>query len=328
MMDCRENKKRTSMNKSQPMVSVIVPNYNYARFLDERMRSILSQTYQNFEIIILDDCSTDNSREVIEKYRSNPKVSQIVVNEKNSGGPFIQWDRGMRLAQGELIWIAEADDSCAPTFLEEMIRGYLLDARCTLMFCRYVKIDDEGREITRRYAEEKSLLLGGKHFIREYLAYGVTIENVSSVVFSKRVALEVDKAYMTFPGSGDWLFYVLLAERGKVFHVRKQLDYFRRHAGTTTSEKEFDGRNVIGDKMVYDEMVRLGYINPLARMLVKARRRWGYIHRQFKTDEIRDKSYRLWGITERNKKSTRMLVRLSGHYISLVHRIDALLYAV
>lgn len=73
---------------------MIVPNYNYARFLDERMRSILSQTYQNFEIIILDDCSTDNSVEVIEKYRGNPKVREIEINRENSGGPFFQWDRG------------------------------------------------------------------------------------------------------------------------------------------------------------------------------------------------------------------------------------------
>ena len=91
---------------NQPLVSVIIPNYNHARFLDERIKSVLGQTYQNIEVIILDDCSTDNSREVIEKYRSNPKVTKIVYNEKNTGKPFQQWNKGMELAAGNIIWLS------------------------------------------------------------------------------------------------------------------------------------------------------------------------------------------------------------------------------
>ncbi len=68
-----------------PTVSVIVPNYNHASFLKQRINSILEQTYQDFELILLDDCSTDNSREILEQYRSNPHVSHIAHNEINSG---------------------------------------------------------------------------------------------------------------------------------------------------------------------------------------------------------------------------------------------------
>ena len=93
-----------------PLVSVIIPNYNYARFLTERIDSVLSQTFQNFELIILDDCSTDNSREVIERYRSNPKVSHIIYNQSNTGSPFAQWEKGLSVARGKYIWVAEADD--------------------------------------------------------------------------------------------------------------------------------------------------------------------------------------------------------------------------
>ena len=94
----------------KPKLSVIVPNYNYARFLNARIGSILNQSFQDFELILLDDCSTDNSREVLECYRNNPHVSHIVFNEQNSGSPFIQWMKGIELARGEYIWIAEADD--------------------------------------------------------------------------------------------------------------------------------------------------------------------------------------------------------------------------
>lgn len=88
------------MNK--PLVSVIIPNYNHAQFLDERIQTVLNQTYQNFELIILDDKSTDNSLEVINKYKNDPHVSEIVVNEENSGSTFKQWHKGFELAKGLL----------------------------------------------------------------------------------------------------------------------------------------------------------------------------------------------------------------------------------
>ena len=77
-----------------PLVSIIIPNYNHARYLKQRLESIFNQTYQNFEVIFLDDCSTDNSSDIIEQYKDNPHLSQIVVNETNSGSPFKQWNKG------------------------------------------------------------------------------------------------------------------------------------------------------------------------------------------------------------------------------------------
>ena len=86
--------------KHDMLVSVIIPNYNHARYLDERIQSVLNQTYQNFEVIILDDKSTDNSREVIEKYRAHPKIVHIIYNEINSGSTFRQWEKRNREGKG------------------------------------------------------------------------------------------------------------------------------------------------------------------------------------------------------------------------------------
>ena len=104
-----------------PTVSVIVPNYNHAPYLQERFDSIFNQTFQDFEVIILDDCSSDNSKEIIEEYRNRPQVSHIVHNEKNSGYPFKQWAKGFGLAKGEYIWIAESDDWAELNFLENLV---------------------------------------------------------------------------------------------------------------------------------------------------------------------------------------------------------------
>src|SRR3989442_15683408 len=96
--------------------SVIVPNYNHASFLRLRIESVLVQTYQDYEVILLDDCSTDNSREILASYRNNPKV-RIEYNERNSGGVFKQWNKGVRMARGRYIWIAESDDYADACFL-------------------------------------------------------------------------------------------------------------------------------------------------------------------------------------------------------------------
>ena len=102
-------------------VSILIPNYNHALFLQQRIESVLNQTYQDFELIILDDCSTDHSKTIIESYRNHPKVSQIIYNQQNSGSVFKQWRKGIELAIGEYIWIAESDDYAAVDFLQETV---------------------------------------------------------------------------------------------------------------------------------------------------------------------------------------------------------------
>ena len=75
------------MNEPVPLVSVIVPNYNYSRYLNSRIDSILAQTFSDYELILLDDASTDDSAQVLEQYRDNEHVTHLIVNEKNSGSP-------------------------------------------------------------------------------------------------------------------------------------------------------------------------------------------------------------------------------------------------
>src|ERR1700756_5018477 len=99
-----------------PTVSVIVPNYNHARFLPKRIDSILRQSFQDFELILLDDCSTDDSRSILSQHASDPRV-RIEFNQVNSGSPFKQWNRGVGLARGQYIWIAESDDYADERFL-------------------------------------------------------------------------------------------------------------------------------------------------------------------------------------------------------------------
>lgn len=220
-----------------PLVSVVVPNYNYARFLDQRMESILNQTYSNFEVIILDDKSTDNSLEVIEKYRFHPKVSKIIINDLNSGSPFKQWEKGINEAAGEIIWIAESDDFCSPVFLETLVPLYETN-EAVLAFCHSELVDEKGEKIRENHQMKRAssdFSMDGKAFIKEYLAYSNEIQNASCAIFSKKAAQEIDKDYMNYKGAGDWLFWIRIVEKGNVCFLNRKNNNYRLHINSTSS---------------------------------------------------------------------------------------------
>ena len=166
-----------------PLVSIIIPNYNHAQYLEKRIDTVLNQTYQNIEVIILDDQSTDNSLEVIKKYRNHPKIAQIVVNERNTGNPFKQWDKGIRLANGELIWIAESDDYNELRFLQEIIREWNKHKDVVVAFSSYVMVWGDDNSFNK---ERKTQCFNGINFIKNRMSRGNQIMNASGVVFKKK----------------------------------------------------------------------------------------------------------------------------------------------
>ncbi len=249
-------------DNNHPFVSVIIPNYNHSDYLDIRINSILNQTYTNYELIILDDCSTDNSREVICKYGDNPHVSCIYFNETNSGSPFHQWEKGFSIAKGELIWIAESDDSCEPSFLQRMVEEFERnDNQCVLCFCRSVKIDTQGNIIGEEGLEKDSFF-DGKSFIRQYLSRYNYVVNASSAVFRKKILDKVDRAYMQYRGCGDWVFWVEVSNTGKVAYINSPLNYYRQHNLSTTSLQTRSGKGIEELIRVFEHMMKKNYLGP------------------------------------------------------------------
>src|ERR1700691_397600 len=103
-----------------PRVSIVIPNYNHARFLRNRVDSVLRQTFQDFELIILDDCSSDESRSVLSSYAADPRI-KIEFNASNSGSVFKQWNKGVKLGRGDYVWIAESDDYADQNMLKRLV---------------------------------------------------------------------------------------------------------------------------------------------------------------------------------------------------------------
>lgn len=244
-----------------PTVSVIVPNYNHAPFLRQRIDSILGQTYQDFELILLDDCSTDGSREVMEQYRSNPHVSHIVYSESNSGSAFRQWDKGIALARGEWIWMAESDDYADPSFLECLMTEVAQVPDCVLAYAATWWVDENGKKLWETPHSDKVNTYSGLDFIRQKLAVCNSIANVSECIFRRdKFRPSESHRYEHMRLCGDWFFYLLLAEQGSVVELEEPLSYYRQHSTNISGSAEQQGLTFLEGIDVLDYMVMHNYL--------------------------------------------------------------------
>jgi len=234
----------TKVSPIKMKVSVILPNYNHEPFLKRRVDTILYQTFQDFELIILDDCSTDNSRSIIETYRHHQKVSGIYYNTKNSGSSFKQWNKGIGLAKGEWVWIAESDDWCENNFLHELIVGVQANDNTVLAFAQSYCMDDNGN-IKWKSEYNGETFVNGKQFFKERLVYGCTLFNASMAIFKRDAGLRVPQHFATFKQCGDWYFWIHIVQYGNVFISNKLLNYYRNTEQSLTAKQYATGYNFI-----------------------------------------------------------------------------------
>lgn len=234
-------------NYINPKVSVIIPNYNYEKFLHERIESVINQSYQDFEIIILDDCSSDNSREIIEMYRDNPHVSKIIYNEENSGSPFIQWERGINASSGEWIWIAESDDTADLKFLETLINAVNKRNKSTIAYSHSYMIDIQGNVLKTDWDDKtyrnKILVYNSQNFIHSKLIWNCCIYNASMVIFKKSAFYSIRNSYKKYSTCGDWAFWLEICSQGEVIEICKKLNYFRQHPKRATENAAKKGND-------------------------------------------------------------------------------------
>ena len=241
-----------------PRVSVVVPNYNYARYLDTRLESIFQQTLPIFETIVLDDCSSDDSIDVVKAYAAQEERRiKLVANEQNSGSVFRQWRKGVELARGEYVWIAEADDESDPRFLQFVV-DRMVRENAVIGFSDSWQIGSDGETLGSSYrsyvndivptAFDTSFTMGGREFLSKFLSVKNVILNVSGVVIQRKALLDAldavgDELY-DYAVAGDWRLYIDLCSTGSpVVYEARALNGHRRHQTSVThalkAEKHF-----------------------------------------------------------------------------------------
>jgi len=314
-----------------PEVSVIVPNYNYANYLKERLASILCQTFQDFELIILDDKSTDGSKEIIEEYRNHPRVSHIIYNDVNSGSPFIQWNKGVELALGKWIWIAEADDFASNTLLEKLLNNAEQYDNIVLSYCQSNRMNSVG-EITGDWSDwtaeldnqlfKDGFALAGLEYVNKFLSKRNTIPNASAVIFRRDVFFKVGKVDVEIKYCSDWLFWLKILTIGEVAFCSEKLNYFRFHEKSviaTSTETQMDilakkrylyfiESNFKKSDSIYSDMISL-----FNRIISNE---YEYEAKMFKNKGLMKKSIiSMWNAVKYRKSKSRIIYRFLFQYL-------------
>jgi glycosyltransferase involved in cell wall biosynthesis len=245
-------------------ISIIVPNYNHARFLRQRLDSVFNQSFSDTEIILLDDCSTDGSKDILHDYAKHPKVSHVVINSQNTGFPVMQWQKGISLAKGEWIWIAESDDFSDLRFLESMMQYAQQNPTCGVVYCQSFDTDEAGTILSTRlnytdlfqpniWAENFSV--DGKEFIAKYLKRKNVIPNAGAVLFRKDLidGHTFDDSICSLRMAADWMFWIRLAASTRIAFLSTPLNYFRSHGATT---RHHDSRQKQLQRLMEERCVR------------------------------------------------------------------------
>lgn len=242
------------------MVSVIIPNYNHADYLEQRIESVLSQTWRKFEIILLDDCSTDNSRSIIEKYRGHEKVVSIIYNDENSGSTFLQWQKGIEESAGEFVWIAESDDWCEPSFLQTMMDGIADEPSCMVGYCQSYCIHDRNIVKWKSHYSQLADYLEGLEFNKKFMLMNTAIFNASMAVWRRSAYDNISKEFTTYRYCGDWLFWIEVCRQGKVFISGKLLNYFRMHSNDVSTKMFSSGNGLLEEITLFKLLLKRKWI--------------------------------------------------------------------
>lgn len=209
------------MNK--PLVSVIIPNYNYGRYLKETIDSVLAQTYPNVEIVVADDGSTDNSVEVLESYGNCIKwfkqQNQGVSNARN---------RAIKESTGEFLAFLDSDDLWLPQKIEKQIQLFA-DKEVGLTHCGFVDFDNKGNLL-----EEHLDGLSGWVATEMILYQRPVVLGGGSAAIVKREAFDKIGGFdQNVSPAEDWEFYYQVARHYKIGFVPEVLMKYREHGSNS-----------------------------------------------------------------------------------------------
>jgi Glycosyl transferase family 2 len=205
---------------AHPLVSVIIDNYNYANYLSEAIDSVFKQTYQNFELIVVDDGSTDNSREVISSYGS-----RLIPIFQNNAGMGAALNAGIACAKGEIICLLDADDYFHPEKLENVVMAFLEHPEWVQVVHSKIIVNREGLPIGRgpktfSQGDVRSLLL----------QWGQYIWETTSALSYRREILEKVLPIPTKKSMGaDPYLTAVVPFLGEVGCINKPLMFYRQH---------------------------------------------------------------------------------------------------
>ena len=210
---------------NKPLFSILIANYNNGKYLEDALNSIMKQTYNCWEIILVDDRSTDNSADIYKKYEGLPNI-HIYYNNINHGCGYTK-RRCAELANGEICGFLDSDDTLEPDALEVMVKAHQDDDSLSMVYSRYNEVDEDmqfiGVSKRQRIIPEDSSFLEGDGVISHFVTFKTS-------AYRKTPGINAD-----FVRAVDHDMYYKLEEVGKVKFIDKALYNYRTNTGRNIS---------------------------------------------------------------------------------------------
>lgn len=206
----------------QELVSIIMPSYNTGRFIKETIESVLSQTYSNWELIIVDDCSTDDTDEVVKPYLSDERIKYL-KNEKNSGAA-VSRNYALREAKGRWIAFLDSDDLWSPKKLEIQIE-FMEKNGYHFSYTGYAEIDEESKPLGRSVSGPKKISKTGM--------YNYCWPGCLTVMYDAKVVGLVQ--IVDIKKNNDYAMWLKVCRKAKCYFVDESLAFYRKRKGSISN---------------------------------------------------------------------------------------------
>lgn len=227
------------------LVSIIMPSYNTGKFIAETLNSVLAQTYENWEIIIVDDCSTDNTDEVVAQFLSDERIKYF-KNEKNSGAA-VSRNRALREAKGKWIAFLDSDDLWTPDKLEKQV-GFMEKNSYHFSYTNYSEIDEESKPLGRSVTGPKKISKTGMY---NYCWPGCLTVMYDAEVVGLIQIEDIKK-------NNDYAMWLKVCKKAKCYLLNEELAFYRKRRGSISNHsykalikwhyklfREAEGKNAI-----------------------------------------------------------------------------------
>ena len=210
----------SSLSQQNPLVSVIIGNYNYGNFLAEAIDSVFQQTYRHFELIVIDDGSTDNSRQVIESYEG-----QLIAIFQPNGGQGAAFNTGIAKAQGEIICFLDADDYYHPDKLSKIVSSFQAHPQWVQISHGRISVDRDGNPVgsgskTHNQGDVSQLLLQWGRY-----SMGIT----SALAYRRQILEQVLPIPTVRSEAADTYLTAAVPFYGEVGCINEPLMFYRMH---------------------------------------------------------------------------------------------------
>ncbi len=219
----------------RPSVSVIIPTHNYGRFLAEAVESVLGQTFVDFELIIVDDGSTDDTAYVVKPFLKDQRISYIYQDKR---GPSSARNAGIREARGEFIALLDADDVWLPSKIEKQIQMIKESADVGLVYCLAEHVDEKGGalpHVPMPHMEHPTY--------KDLLHFPLTLP--SCVLISKQIFDEVGLFDETLTAIEDANMWIRILRHHKSAYVDEVLVKIRKHLKSSQTDLANMERNLL-----------------------------------------------------------------------------------